>query len=443
MVMEVITITYQDDLIGAVSFDTEKGLGSFEYDPSFVKKGVELSPIKMPLSNRIYRFPELDFNTFKGLPGLIADSLPDDFGNAVLNAWVASQGRSPSDITPLQRLQYTGKRGMGALEYAPATKLRSLNASQQVEIQSLVSIAQEILDSRGNFEVELKQNGQDDREAMMSLLSVGMSAGGARPKAVLAFNEDFTQVRSGQTNVPSGFTHYLMKFDGVSEHNKNQETFGDPLGYGAMEFVYHLMANKCGIDMMPCRLLHEGNRRHFITQRFDRIKNSKVHVQTLNGLAHIDYKKPGSFSYAELFGIARQLKLSAVDAEQLFKRMTFNIIARNHDDHSKNFAFMLTQDRLKKDKWSLAPAYDLAYSYKPGSKWVNSHWMSLNGKRDNFTRSDFYSLEKLSPIFNKRKIDDIIDTTIEHVSTWRQLAEEWDVPKTLIDEIQENLRLDI
>ncbi|MFM2639087.1 type II toxin-antitoxin system HipA family toxin [Vibrio vulnificus] len=443
MVMEVITITYQDDLVGAVSFDTEKGLGSFEYDPSFVKKGVELSPIKMPLSNRIYRFPELDFNTFKGLPGLIADSLPDDFGNAVLNAWVASQGRSPSDITPLQRLQYTGKRGMGALEYAPATKLRSLNASQQVEIQSLVSIAQEILDSRGNFEVELKQNGQDDREAMMSLLSVGMSAGGARPKAVLAFNEDFTQVRSGQTNVPSGFTHYLMKFDGVSEHNKNQETFGDPLGYGAMEFVYHLMANKCGVDMMPCRLLHEGNRRHFITQRFDRIKNSKVHVQTLNGLAHIDYKKPGAFSYAELFGIARQLKLSAVDAEQLFKRMTFNIIARNHDDHSKNFAFMLTQDRLKKDKWTLAPAYDLAYSYKPGSKWVNSHWMSLNGKRDNFTRSDFYSLEKLSPIFNKRKIDDIIDTTIEHVSTWRQLAEEWDVPKTLIDEIQENLRLDI
>ncbi|PWF63215.1 toxin HipA [Shewanella sp. BC20] len=438
MVMEVIKITYQDDVVGAVSFDTEKGLGSFEYDPGFVKNGVELSPIKMPLSNRIYSFPELDFNTFKGLPGLIADSLPDDFGNAVLNAWVAGQGGAPTDITPLQRLQYTGKRGMGALEYAPATKLRSLNASQQVEIQSLVSIAQEILDSRGNFEVELKQNCQDDREAMMSLLSVGMSAGGARPKAVLAFNEDFTQVRSGQTKVPSGFTHYLMKFDGVSEHNKGQETFGDPLGYGAMEFVYHLMANKCGVDMMPCRLLHEGNRRHFITQRFDRIKNSKVHVQTLNGLAHVDYKKPGSFSYAELFGIARQLKLSAVEAEQLFKRMVFNIIARNHDDHSKNFAFI-----LKKDKWSLAPAYDLAYSYKPGSKWVNSHWMSLNGKRDNFTRSDLYSLEKLSPIFSKRKIDDIIDTTIEHVSTWRKLAEEWDVPKTLIDEIQENLRLDI
>ena len=438
MVMEVIKISYQDDVVGAVSFDTEKGFGAFEYDPGFVKNGIELSPIKMPLSSRIYSFPELDFNTFKGLPGLIADSLPDDFGNAVLNAWVAEQGRSPNDITPLQRLQYTGKRGMGALEYAPATKLRSLNASQQVEIQSLVSIAQEILDLRGNFEVELAQNGQDDRKAMISLLSVGMSAGGARPKAVLAFNEDFTQVRSGQTNVPSGFSHYLMKFDGVSEHNKNQETFGDPLGYGAMEFVYHLMATKCDIDMMPCRLLHEGGRQHFITKRFDRINNRKIHVQTLNGLAHVDYRKPGSFSYAELFGIARQLKLSAIEAEQLFKRMAFNIIARNHDDHSKNFAFI-----MKQGKWSLAPAYDLAYSYKSGSKWVNSHWMSLNGKRDNFTRSDFYSLEKLIPIFTKRKIDDIIDTTIEHVSTWPLLAREWNVPKTLIDEIQGNLRLDI
>ncbi len=436
--MEVIKITYQDEVVGAVSFDSEKGLGSFEYDPSFVKSGIELAPIKMPLSNRIYSFPELDFNTFKGLPGLIADSLPDDFGNAVLNAWVAGRGRSPNDITPLQRLQYTGKRGMGALEYAPATQLRRLNASQQLEIQSLVSIAQEILDSRGNFEVEFTQNGQDNKEAMMSLLSVGMSAGGARPKAVLAFNQDFTQVRSGQTDVPNGFNHYLMKFDGVSEHNKNQETFGDPLGYGAMEFVYHLMASKCDIDMMPCHLLDEGNRRHFITQRFDRIQNNKVHVQTLNGLAHIDYKKPGSFSYAELFSVARQLKLSAMEAEQLFKRMTFNIIARNHDDHSKNFAFT-----LKEDRWSLAPAYDLAYSYKPGSKWVNSHWMSLNGKRDDFTRNDFYSLEKLSPLFSRKKIDNIIDKTIEHVSTWPQLARDLYVPKTLIDEIQENLRLDI
>lgn len=438
MVMEVLSVTYQQHDVGAVSFDAETGVGAFEYAPGFIKTGIELSPLKMPLARRIYTFPELAFNTFRGLPGLIADSLPDDFGNAVLNAWVASQGHSPADITPLQRLQYTGKRGMGALEYAPATKMKSLNASQQVEIGSLVAIAQEILDRRSDFAVELSKEGKNDREAMMSLLSVGMSAGGARPKAVLAFNDDFTQVRSGQASVPAGFTHYLMKFDGVSEHNKNQETFGDPMGFGAMEYVYHLMAKGCGIDMMPCRLLPEGNRRHFITQRFDRVGNQKVHVQTLNGLAHVDYKKPGSFSYAELFSIARQLKLSATDAEQLLRRMTFNIVARNHDDHAKNFAFM-----LKGDSWSLAPAYDLAYSYKPGSQWVNSHWMSLNGKRDDFTRQDFYALKKLSPLFTRERINRILDETIESVANWKKLAAEVDVPDGLIEEVGSNLRLSI
>ena len=438
MVMEVINVRFKQHDVGAVSFDTKTGLGAFEYEASFIKKGIELSPLKMPLAQRIYSFPELDFNTFKGLPGLIADSLPDDFGNAVLNAWVAMRGKSPSEITPLQRLQYTGTRGMGALEYAPATQIRSLNASQSIEIDSLVAIAQDILNARNDFSVELNKNNEDDREAMLSLLSVGMSAGGARPKAVLAFNNDFTQARSGQAVVPDGFTHYLMKFDGVSEYHKNQETFGDPLGFSAMEFVYHLMAKNCGIDMMPCHLLPEGNRRHFITQRFDRLGNEKVHVQTLNGLAHIDYKKPGSFSYAELFGVLRQLKLSAVDAEQLFRRMVFNIVARNHDDHSKNFGFM-----LRDDTWCLAPAYDLAYSYKPGSKWVNSHWMSLNGKRDDFVREDFYSLEKLSPLFSRARINSIIDEIVEKVAGWEALATDAEVPKALVDEVAENLRLSI
>lgn len=438
MVMEVINVRFKQHEVGAVSFDTQTGLGAFEYAPSFINKGIELSPLKMPLAQGIYSFPELDFNTFKGLPGLVADSLPDDFGNAVLNAWVAMRGKSPSDITPLQRLQYTGARGMGALEYAPATQIKSLNASQQVDIDSLLSIAQAILNTRNDFSVELSKNNAGDREAMISLLSVGMSAGGARPKAVLAFNADFTQARSGQADAPEGFTHYLMKFDGVSEHNENQETFGDPLGFGAMEFVYYLMAKDCGIDMMPCHLLPEGQRRHFITQRFDRVGNEKVHVQTLNGLAHVDYKKPGSFSYAELFGVLRQLKLSAVDAEQLFRRMAFNIVARNHDDHAKNFGFMLRGDR-----WGLAPAYDLAYSYKPGSKWVNSHWMSLNGKRDDFVRKDFYSLERLSPLFSRSFINSVIDEIIDKVSGWERLATEAQVPRVLIDEVVPNLRLRI
>ncbi len=436
--MEVINVHYRDVDVGAVSFDTDTGVGAFEYAASFISKGIELAPIKMPLAKRIYTFPALGYETYKGLPGMIADSLPDDFGNAVLNAWVASKGKLPSEITPLQRLQYTGKRGMGALEYTPATRLKHLNASQQLEISSLVEIAQEILDSRTDFTVELNRSGREDHQAMMALLSVGMSAGGARPKAVLAFNEDFTQVRSGQTNVPKGFTHYLMKFDGVSEHRKDKETFGDPMGYGAMEYVYYLMATACGVEMMPCKLLEEGNRRHFVTQRYDRIGNKKVHVQTLNGIAHADYKMPGSYSYAELFGIARQLRLSAKEAEQLLKRIAFNVVARNHDDHSKNSSFMLMDKR-----WALTPAYDLAYSYKPGSQWINSHWMSLNGKRDDFTRSDFYSLEKLSPIFTRGKIDNILDETTAQVAQWRTIATEYDVPKSLIEEVESNLCLDV
>lgn len=439
MVREVVSVKYNGHDVGAVGFNTETGIGAFEFEPRFIKSGIELSPIKMPLSQKVYSFPEADYETFKGLPGMIADSLPDDFGNAVMNAWVAGQGKSPADITPLQRLQYTGKRGMGALTYSPAIQRKNLNASQRVEIQSLVSIAQEILDKREQFSVTLGTQSQEDKEAMMALMSVGMSAGGARPKAVLAFNNDFTKVRSGQTNAPEGFTHFIMKFDGVSEHNKDKETFGDPMGYGAMEYVYHLMAKACGIDMMPCRLLNEGNRRHFITQRFDRSGNEKRHVQTLNGMAHVSYKKTGSYSYAELFSIARELKLSPIDAMQLFKRMVFNVVARNHDDHSKNFAFMLDDQH----RWKLAPAYDLAYSYKPGSPWVNSHWMRLNGKRDNFSREDFYSFEKLSPIFTRRKIDRIIDETTEHVSKWNELAAEHSVPRSLLDLIGRNLRLKI
>jgi serine/threonine-protein kinase HipA len=437
--MEVVSVKYKEHDVGAVSFNIETGIGAFEYEPSFIKSGIELSPIKMPLSNKVYSFPEADYETFKGLPGMIADSLPDDFGHTVMNAWIASQGKSPADITPLQYLQYTGKRGMGALTYFPAIQRKNLNASQHIEIQSLVSIAQEILDKREKLTITLGEQGQEDKEAMMALMSVGMSAGGARPKAIVGFNDDFTQVRSGQTDVPEGFTHFVIKFDGVSEHNKEKETFGDPMGFGAMEYVYHLMAKACGIDMMDCRLLNEGNRRHFITQRFDRCGNEKRHVQTLNGLAHVNYKRVGSYSYGELFSIARELKLSPDEAMQIFKRMVFNVVARNHEDHSKNFGFMLDDQH----RWQLAPAYDLAYSYKPGSHWVDSHWMWLNGKRDNFTREDFYSFEKVSPIFTKRKIDLIINETTEHVSRWKELASEHCVPKSLVELINRNLRLNI
>lgn len=438
MVMEVVKVRYQGQDAGALSFDTAKGYGSFQYTPSFIKQGLELSPLEMPLQENPYTFPELNYDTFKGLPGLVADSLPDDFGSAVMNAWVAAQGKSPQDITPLQRLQYTGARGMGALEYTPAYNKNVLNKAQQIEIDSLIAVAQEVMNRRDQFTVNLSNDRQADQQAMMELLSVGMSAGGARPKAVLAFNDDFTQVRSGQTTVPAGFTHYLMKFDGVTEHNANRETFGDPSGFGVMEYIYYLMATAAGIRMEHSALLPEGNRRHFITKRFDRIGNDKVHVQTLNGLAHVDYKKPGSFSYEELFSVARELRLTRDEAEQLLRRMCFNIVARNHDDHSKNFAFMMPEK-----KWQLAPAYDVAFSYKPGSKWVNSHWMSLNGKREDFTRKDFHGLERFGKIFSVANLNAILDDTIEQVSQWRKLAVAHELPAHFIQEVERGLRLDL
>ncbi len=441
MVMDALLVKYHGQEVGAVSFDENTGLGSFEYASSFLKTGIELAPLRMPLSNKIYSFPTLDYEAFKGLPGLVADSLPDDFGNAVLNSWIIAQGRSVKDISPLDRLKYTGKRGIGALTYSPATKLKKLNASTELQLASLVKVAQEMLDEREQFQVELAKAGQEDSEAMRALLSVGMSAGGARPKAVLAFDKDFTTVRSGQVAVPEGFTHYLLKFDGVNQYQSNKETFGDPLGYGAMEYVYYLMAQNCGIEMMPSRLLEEGKRRHFITQRFDRVGNHRIHTQTLNGIAHVSYKQAGVYSYEELFSVARELNLSATEAMQLFKRMVFNIVARNHDDHSKNFSFMLQQQAVGKHKWKLAPAYDVAYSYKPESKWVNSHWMLLNGKRDHFNREDFYQFEKISSLFTRRKINTIIDEVTAAVSQWQPLARQHDVPSALIKDIQLNLRL--
>jgi serine/threonine-protein kinase HipA len=437
--MEAISVTYQSHDVGALSFDTEKGTSAFQYTPKFLNSGIELSPIHMPLSDRIFSFPGLDYEAFRGLPGLLADSLPDDFGNAVLNAWVASRGESVSDITPLQRLKYTGKRGMGALTFKPATQLKNLNTSHKIEIASLVKIAQEVLDGRGNYQIELPADGQEDKEAMLTLLSVGMSAGGARPKAVLAFNDDFTQVRSGQVETPNDFEHYIVKFDGVTEHRSDKQSFGDPQGYGAMEYVYSIMARSCGIDMMPCNLLSEGPRRHFMTKRFDREGNHRIHFQSLNGLAHVSYKKPGEYSYAELFGVARGLNLPAKSAEQLFRRMIFNVVARNHDDHSKNFAFVFDENR----GWGLAPAFDVAFSFKPGSKWVNSHWMTINGKRDGFERKDFYSFQSLSPLFSKRKIDKILNEIITSVSRWPDLAREHGVPAAFAQFIADNLRLSL
>ena len=439
MVMDTVTVNYQGFEVGAVSFDTSTGIGQFEYHSHFIAKGIELAPLKMPLSKQVYSFPAIEPEAFKGLPGMVADSLPDDFGNAVLNSWIARQGKSPNDITPIERLRYTGNRGMGALSYSPARRQKGLNSSQQVAIESLMEIAQDILNNRENFGTSINSDSKEDVDAMMALMSVGMSAGGARPKAVVAFNDDFTDVRSGQVTVPEGFTHYLLKFDGISEQNASQETFGDPKGYGSMEYSYYQMAKECGIQMMPCHLLNEGRRRHFITQRFDRNGNDRIHIQTLNAMSHISYKRPGEYSYEALFATARELGLSPDEAKQLFRRMVFNVIARNHDDHSKNFAFSMDKDGI----WTLAPAYDIAYSYAQGNKWIDVHWMSLNGKRENFERKDLYAFSSVSQVFTRKFIDEVIEQTKESVSQWRSLATINEVPGRLIDKVEANLRLGI
>ena len=368
---------------------------------------------------------------------MLADSLPDDFGNAVLNQWVAQQPDRTEPLSPLERLQYTGERGMGALEYHPARKNQTNVKNKDIELESLMRLAQEVLDARKGFRKSTHFDDAADKEMMQALLAVGTSAGGARPKAVLAFNKDFSQVRSGQGLVPEGFEHYLLKFDGVKERDPSQQTFGDPLGYGAMEYVYYLMATQAGIHMMPCHLLDEGNRRHFVTKRFDRIGNEKKHIQTLTAIKHVNYHDIGAFSYEELFQVARQLRLPRADAIDLFRRMVFNHVATNHDDHSKNFGFML-EDK----QWRLSPAYDVAFSYKPGNPWVEQHWMSLNGKRSGHTRADFYALADVQlPRIERKEIDAIIDDVINAVSQWRELATEHEVPKALADSIEGHLRL--
>lgn len=432
MVTKTLSIFYDNEEAAVMSYDYQRQLGFLEYNSSFTQKKVELSPLKMPLvAHKIYSFPNLNPETFKGLPGMAADSLPDRFGHSILNQWLARQGRT-APITPFERLQYTGTRGMGALEYKPSTQLRKLNASQIVDLTLLTELAQSVVNKRQQLRVNIDEN-KLDPEAMKTLLAVGTSAGGARPKAILAFNKNFSQVRSGQVNAPQGFTHYLMKFDGVVENNQNEETFGDPLGYGTMEYVYYLMATKCGIDMESCHLINEGARRHFVTKRFDREGNKKIHTQTLTAIAHVDYNTPGSYSYEELFATARQLKLPVHDAKQLFLRMTFNLVARNNDDHSKNFSFVY------KNNWRLSPAYDVAYCFKPGNAWVGQHWMSANAKRSNHNRNDLIAVGQNMTKLPIKDMHELIDKVIDSVSEWDQLSKDHGVPKILRDEISVNL----
>jgi len=420
--MNTAIVNIWGKMAGAVAWDEKSGWASFEYDPAFKRLGWELSPLKMPLSTeqRIYSFPELrketgsSFDTFKGLPGLLADMLPDRYGNELINLWLAQQGRPENSMNSVEMLCFIGKRGMGALEIEPTILKQNVNTFS-VEINSLVEIASKMLSKKEPFVANLKS---DEEKAMREILKIGTSAGGARPKAVIAYNEKTGEVRSGQTRAPEGFKHWLLKLDGVSEVQ-----LGATHGYGRVEYAYYLMALDCGIEMMPCRLLEENGRAHFMTRRFDREGSyTKHHIQTFCAMKHFDYNRVNSYSYEQLFQTMRELKLTYAEAEQMFRRMVFNVIARNCDDHSKNFSFILKQG----DRWRLAPAYDLCHAYRPGSEWVSRHALSVNGKRENITREDLIVIGR--SIRNK-KAEEIIDQVNDTVHNWNYYADKAGVDK--------------
>lgn len=422
-------------LVGALAYDPDSRISRFEFAPQWLSQGVEIAPLHMPLARRIYQFEGLNAQTYRGLPAIFSDTLPDDFGNSVINAWLLRNGRDVDSLNPVERLLYSGSRGMGALEYQP-TMRKDSSPQQQIELESLVAMAQQILDQRANLQQAVDTRFAND-EAMSALFQVGTSAGGARAKALVAVNRQRSEIRSGQVDAPEGFEHFLLKFDGIEEHRINSEVFGDPQGFGRMEYAYYLMARDCGIDISPSELLIDGARAHFMTRRFDRDGNRKLHYASFCAMDHADFKKPGSYSYEQLLSVARQLRLTRQDAVEIFRRMVFNVIARNHDDHSKNMGFIL--DSMQ-GRWKLAPAFDLAYSYKKDSPWVHAHQMSLNGKRDHFEHADLMAVAQLIGNFRQQALQ-IIQQVQQVVSQWPDYAMRAGVFESLTQEIGKNHRL--
>ena len=414
--------------VGAIHWNSESGFADFEFDPAFSQYGLDVSPLKMPIkeaSDNIFSFRELaGSKTFKGLPGLLADVLPDRYGNELINTWLARVGRTSGSMNPVEMLCFTGKRGMGALEFEPVVP-KSANQATIVEIGSLVDVAQQILTGRQSFQSQLSH---DEQKSLSDILKIGTSAGGARAKAIVAWNAETGEVRSGQTDAPEGFTQWLLKFDGVDDSQ-----FGATWGYGRVEMAYHLMVLDCGIEMTECRLIEENGRAHFMTRRFDRPSNNeKLHVQTFCGLMHYDFNDIYSYSYEQLFQTMRALRLTYPEAEQMYRRMVFNVMAQNCDDHTKNFAFMMNPQ----GEWRLAPAYDVCHAYRPGSAWVSQHALSINGKRQGITRDDLLEVGRQ---MNVKKAPAIIQQIAETVAKWHEFAEQVNVEAILRDAIGETL----
>lgn len=411
--------------IGAVSWSPQYHVARFEYDEDFIRSGIQPSPILMPTKEgRIYSFGELNQETFKGLPGMLADSLPDSYGCALFDKWLALTGRTSGNA--IESLCFMGKRCMGALEFEPAID-GAFNSQRRIELDSLVAVAQEALSEKDCFQTNLDE---DKKTAIAEILRLGTSAGGQRAKAIIAYNKETKEVRSGQVEAPKGFDYYLIKLDGVSTTAGFRETEN----YGRLEYSFAKLVRACGIDMTECSLIEENGRAHFLTKRFDREGGEKIHMQTLCGIAHYDYRLLRGYSYEQAFNVMRGLRLSYQEAQEMFRRVVFNVVVRNQDDHTKNISFLMD----KRGKWRLSPAYDMGYAYNPNGAWTSVHQMSVNGKFDNITRDDLLELGARN---NIRNASYIIDEVCDVCATWPTIAKECDVPKNIIDKILPNMHM--
>ncbi len=418
--------------IGVVELPDGDRIASFQYDPDFLQSGIEVSPLVMPLREAPYSFPGLPLQSFRGLPGLLADSLPDKYGNALIDAWLANQGRLPDDFNAVERLSYTGSRGMGALEFRPIIGSQA-TISAPVNIDALVELASEILTHRQTLNVTFA--GDDKADSLREILRVGTSAGGARAKAVIAWNPVTNEVRSGQVTAPPGFEFWLIKFDGV-EGNKDKD-LADPQGFGAVEYAYSQMAIAAGVEMPVTRLFEEAGRRHFMTHRFDRTETGeKLHMQSLASLAHYDFNSPGAYAYEQAFLVIRQLNLPVHDVEQQFRRMAFNVVARNQDDHVKNIAFLMDRSGT----WRLSPAFDVIWAYNPNGAWTSQHQMSVNGKRDHFATQDLVACARAAGVSTARSRA-MLQQVSDAVGRWPQFAGAANVNPEWIGQIGASHRL--
>jgi serine/threonine-protein kinase HipA len=409
--VNAVEVRIWERLVGAVALDPKLGYYAFEYDPAFVATGIALAPLTMPLAeaNQPFVFTDLPELSYKRLPAMIADALPDDFGNNLIDAWMATKGVARRDITPLDRLAYMGKRGMGALEFRPA-RGPNRKSSTALALSTLVESARRAIHG------DLGHDHQAEA-ALRQIIQVGTSAGGARAKATIAWNPRTGEMRAGQFEADSGFEHWILKFDGMGKDSE----LGSPQGYGRIEYAYHLMTRAAGIEMSPCHLLEENGRAHFMTRRFDREQNKKLHLQSLCALAHLDYKQKATHDYNQYLQTIVDLKLGAAALDEGFRRIAFNVMAKNCDDHTKNHSFLLHEG----GRWKLSPAFDVTFAYNPAGEWTYQHLMSVNGKFASIERAD---LLVVADRFGVGSAPGILSQVREAIARWPDFAIQASLP---------------